>query len=56
MRNSFVTFLTDKRGSTAIEYAMLAGMVALAIVAGVTQIGTTLSATYLGALITAWTH
>lgn len=37
------TFLGDLRGATAIEYALMAGFIALAIVTGVTGIGVKLS-------------
>ena len=40
-------FLADQRGTTAIEYALLATFVSIAIVAGVTQIGSKLSSQYL---------
>jgi len=36
-------FVGDVSGATAIEYAMIAGLVSILIVAGVTQIGSTLS-------------
>ena len=34
---------TDTRGATAIEYALIAGLIAVVIVTGVTAIGTKLS-------------
>jgi pilus assembly protein Flp/PilA len=34
---------TENRGATAIEYALIAGLIAVVIVAGVTAIGTKLS-------------
>jgi pilus assembly protein Flp/PilA len=39
-------FLRCERGATAIEYAIIAGGIALAIVAGVTAIGTPLNNTF----------
>jgi pilus assembly protein Flp/PilA len=36
-------FARDARGATAIEYAMIASMISIAIVAGVSSIGTKLS-------------
>lgn len=30
-------FLRDERGSTAIEYALIAGLISIAIIGGVTQ-------------------
>jgi pilus assembly protein Flp/PilA len=39
-------FLTDETGATAIEYAMIAGGIAVAIVAVVQGLGTTLNTTF----------
>jgi pilus assembly protein Flp/PilA len=39
-------FLQSEQGATAIEYAIIAGGIALAIVAGATTIGTTLNTTF----------
>jgi pilus assembly protein Flp/PilA len=39
-------FLADKRAVTAIEYAIIAGLVAVAIVAGARAIGLSLSAKF----------
>jgi pilus assembly protein Flp/PilA len=39
-------FASDSSGATAIEYAMIAGLVSIVIVAGVTQIGTTVSGVF----------
>ncbi len=43
MNKIFSHFVSDENGATAIEYAMIAGLVSIVIVAGVTQIGSTLS-------------
>jgi pilus assembly protein Flp/PilA len=40
------SFLKCERGATAIEYAIIAGGIALAIVAGVKSIGTPLNTTF----------
>ncbi|HAE27049.1 MULTISPECIES: Flp family type IVb pilin [Hyphomonas] len=40
-RELFQTFLGDENGATAIEYALIAGMICLAIVGGATAVGTT---------------
>ena len=37
------TFLNDETGATAIEYAMIAAFVAVAIVGAVTALGTSLT-------------
>ena len=43
------SFLKCERGATAIEYAIIAGGIALAIVAGVKSIGTPLNDTFTSA-------
>ncbi len=43
MRESCKTFLFDNSGATAIEYALLASFLAIAIIGGVTALGTRLS-------------
>jgi pilus assembly protein Flp/PilA len=43
MRKLFVKLVASKNGATAIEYGLIAGLVALAIVAVVTTTGTDLS-------------
>jgi pilus assembly protein Flp/PilA len=45
--SQFVTrFLKDESGATAIEYGLIAALVAVAIIVGVTSIGTKLNATF----------
>jgi pilus assembly protein Flp/PilA len=39
-------FMTDETGATAIEYAMIAGGIAVAIVVVVQGLGTTLNTTF----------
>ena len=39
-------FRRDARGATAIEYALMAGLVSLAVVVGASAIGTRLSSHY----------
>ena len=43
MLETFGKFVADENGATAIEYAMISGLLSIMIVAGATQIGTTLS-------------
>ncbi len=38
----FTRFLSDESGATAIEYALLAALIGLAIVAGASAVGTSL--------------
>jgi len=42
----FARFLKDESGATAIEYGLIASLIALAIIAGATSLGTTLSNTF----------
>jgi pilus assembly protein Flp/PilA len=39
-------FYTDESGATAIEYGLIAALVAVVIVTGVTAVGTKLSGTF----------
>jgi pilus assembly protein Flp/PilA len=39
-------FLRDQSGATAIEYALIAGLIAMAIVSATTMIGTSLKGSY----------
>ena len=47
-RPMLIRFWRDRRGATAIEYCLIAGLVSLAVVAGATAVGTKLSADYFG--------
>jgi pilus assembly protein Flp/PilA len=47
MRKGFVwSFLSNESGATSIEYALIAGIVSICIVAGLTQISATLQSTF----------
>jgi pilus assembly protein Flp/PilA len=50
MLHSLRIFLSDRNAATAIEYAIIAGLLSIAIVAGAQVIGTKLSSTYFGAV------
>ena len=39
-------FLNDESGATAIEYGLIAGLIAVVIITAVTQIGTSLNAKF----------
>jgi pilus assembly protein Flp/PilA len=41
-----VNFLQDEEGASAIEYALLVGLIAVAIVAAVTALGTKVASTF----------
>ena len=40
MTNVFARFVKDESGATAIEYGLIAALVAVAIIAGMTAVGT----------------
>ena len=46
MRNPFLRFLKDESGATAIEYGLIAALIAVVIITGVTAVGTNLSSTF----------
>ena len=46
MRKMLETFVRDENGATAIEYGLIAALIAVAIIGGVTAVGTNLSATF----------
>ncbi len=41
-----VRFLKDKSGATAIEYGLIAALIAVAVIGGVSQLGTKANATF----------
>ena len=43
VKRSFLTFLSDKSGATAIEYGLIAAGIALAIIAVVNGLGSNLN-------------
>lgn len=46
MKTAIAKFLRDEEGATAIEYGLIAGLIAVAIVVTVTAIGTDLNAVF----------
>jgi len=46
MRKTIVAFLKNESGATAIEYGLIAALIAVVIITGVTAVGTKLSATF----------
>lgn len=44
--NNFRALIKDERGVTALEYGLIAGLVAVVIVTSVTTLGTQLKATF----------
>lgn len=46
MTNLIQRFWNDEEGATAIEYGLIAGLVAVAIIAAVTALGTDLTALF----------
>jgi pilus assembly protein Flp/PilA len=46
MRNIFLNFYRDESGATAIEYGLIAALIAVVIIGGVSAVGTNLSSTF----------
>ncbi len=46
MTNKIKTFLRDEAGATAIEYGLIAALIAVVIIGAVTVVGTSLSTTF----------
>jgi pilus assembly protein Flp/PilA len=46
MQNLVARFIKDESGAAAIEYALIAGLIALVIVGGATALGTSISAKF----------
>ena len=46
MKNLIARFVKDESGATAIEYALIAAGISLAIIAAVNALGTTLSSKF----------
>jgi len=46
MKNLFLRFVKDEAGVTAIEYGLIAALVAVVIIGAVTAVGTKLTTTF----------
>jgi len=46
MKNVISNFLKNNAGATAIEYGLIAALIAVVIITGVTAVGTQLSTTF----------
>lgn len=46
MNNLFARFVRDESGATAIEYGLIAALIAVVIIGAVTLVGTNLSTTF----------
>lgn len=46
MKTAIMRFLKDEEGVTAIEYGLIAALIAVVIIAGVTLVGTNLNAVF----------
>lgn len=46
MKEQLIQFWNDEEGATAIEYGLIAGLIAVAIIGGVTLLGDQLSAIF----------
>jgi pilus assembly protein Flp/PilA len=56
MKQLLSRFLSDESGAAALEYALIAGLIALGIIAGATALGSALSTKFndLGTAVTSW--
>ncbi len=48
MRKHLLRFLRDNSGATAIEYALIGGLVSVAIIVGARALGVSLNSVYTG--------
>jgi pilus assembly protein Flp/PilA len=48
MSNIFSRFVRDESGATAIEYGLIAALIAVVIITGLTTLGTTLNTKFTG--------
>lgn len=48
MTNLMTRFLNDESGATAIEYGLIAGLIAVAIITGATALGNSLDGMFSG--------
>ncbi len=46
MKNVFARFAQDESGATAIEYGLIAALIAVVLIAGATMVGTQLNALF----------
>ncbi|KAA0178883.1 Flp family type IVb pilin [Cupriavidus gilardii] len=46
MKQGFLRFIRDERGATAIEYGLIAGLIALAVAGGAQALGTNLDTAF----------
>jgi pilus assembly protein Flp/PilA len=46
MTNLFSRFVRDESGATAIEYGLIAALIAVVVIGAVTAVGTSLSTTF----------
>jgi pilus assembly protein Flp/PilA len=46
MKKLTARFIKDQSGATAVEYCLIAGLIALVIIGSVTRVGTNLSSRY----------
>ena len=46
MRSIYARFVKDKSAATAIEYGLIAALVSIAIIGGLTKVGTKLSSNF----------
>lgn len=47
LQNKFAALIADESGATAIEYGLIASLIAVAIIVSATTLGTKLNATFM---------
>lgn len=52
IKHEFSAFLSDQSGAVAVEYALLAGLIALAIIGGAAALGGALDSFFSAAAVT----
>ena len=50
MKDRLPSFITDESGVTAIEYALMAGLISIVIIGAVTTVGTTINVLFFNAV------
>jgi pilus assembly protein Flp/PilA len=56
MKKFFARFIKDESGATAIEYGLIAALVGVVIITGVTKLGTKLNSTFNNVANSLWSE
>lgn len=46
MKNTFLNFINDESGATAIEYGLIAALISIGIIAGATSLGSSINGSF----------